>query len=67
MSSRILTTAAGNRYDLLGKPDEDSFRASDVTEPILVLVLHELTDQLRSVQAEPGERVVDVLDGEHDA
>jgi hypothetical protein len=53
--------------DLLGEPDEDPLGASDVTEPIVILVLHQFTDQLGSVRAEPGERVVDVLDREHDA
>jgi hypothetical protein len=53
--------------DLLGQPDEDPFRASDVTEPVLVLVLRQFTNQLGSVRAEPGERIVDVLHGEHDA
>ena len=53
--------------DLLGQPDEDPLRASDVTEPILILVLRQFTNQLGSVRAEPGERIVDVLHGEHDA
>jgi hypothetical protein len=53
--------------ELLGQPDEDPLRASDVTEPIRILVLHEVTNQLGTVRAEPGERIVDVLDGEHDA
>src|SRR5215208_993513 len=53
--------------ELLGQPDEDPLRASDVTEPILILVLRQFTNQLGSVRAEPGERIVDVLHGEHDA
>src|SRR5919206_1275824 len=53
--------------DLLGKPDEDPLRASDVTEPILILVLRQFTNQLGSVRAEPDERSVDVLHSEHDA
>jgi hypothetical protein len=53
--------------DLLGQSDEDALGASDVTEPILILVLRQFTNQLGSVRAEPGERVVDVLHGEHDA
>ena len=43
--------------DLLGQPDEDPLTASDVTEPILILVLRQFTDQLGSVRAEPGERM----------
>src|SRR5436190_10432504 len=51
--------------ELLGKPDENSFGASDVAEPIRLLVLDHFADELRAAFAEPGERIVDVLDGEH--
>ena len=40
--------------DLLGQPDEDALSASDVTEPILILVLRQFTNRLGSVRAEPG-------------
>src|SRR5512132_2849949 len=53
--------------ELLGEPDEDPLRASDVTEPILILVLRQFTNQLGSVRAEPGERIAHVLHAEHDA
>src|SRR5262245_11759513 len=53
--------------ELLGEPDEDSFGAPDVTEPIRVSVLDHFADELRAVFAEPGEGIVDVLHGEHDA
>src|SRR5919109_5459552 len=53
--------------DLLGQPDEKSFRPPDVAEPIHVFVLDDFTDELRAELAEPGERIVDVLHGEHDA
>ena len=52
--------------DLLRQADEDPLGAADVTEPILILVLHQFTDQLGSVRTEPGERIVDVVHGEHD-
>src|SRR5687767_11535653 len=52
---------------LLGKPDENSFWAPDVAEPIRVFVLDHFADELRAAFAHPGERIVDVLDGEHDA
>jgi hypothetical protein len=48
---------------LLGRPDEDPFGTSDVPEPIRILVLRQFTNELGSVGAEPGERVVDVLHG----
>ena len=53
--------------ELLGKPDENSFGAPDVAEPIRVFVLGHFADELRAAFAEPGERIVDVLHGEHDA
>src|SRR6266480_3449792 len=54
--------------EFLGEPDEKAFRPTDVTEPIRVFVLdHFAADELRAVFAEPGERLVDVVHGEHDA
>jgi hypothetical protein len=53
--------------ELLGEPDEDSFGAPDVAEPITVFVLGHFADELRAAFAEPGKRIVDVLHGEHDA
>ena len=53
--------------ELLGEPDENSFGAPDVAEPIRVFVLDHFADELRAAFAEPGERIVDVLHGEHDA
>src|SRR6266511_3566526 len=53
--------------ELLGEPDEQSFGAADVAEPIRVLVLNHFANELRAALAEPGERLVDVVHGEHDA
>jgi hypothetical protein len=53
--------------ELLGEPDEKSFGAADVAEPIRVFVLDYFADELRAALAEPGERLVDVVHGEHDA
>ena len=53
--------------ELLGEPDEKSFGAADVAEPILVFVLGHFADELRAALAQPGKRLVDVVDGEHDA
>ena len=59
---------SGNVFpDLLGEPDENSFGTPDVAEPIRVFVLDHFADELRAALAETGERVVDVVDGEHDA
>ena len=52
--------------ELLGEPDEDSFGAPDVAEPILVFVLGDFADEFRAAFAGPGKRIVDVLHGEHD-
>jgi len=53
--------------ELLREPDENSFGAPDVAEPINVFVLDYFADELRAAFAETGERIVDVLHGEHDA
>src|SRR5438067_5813026 len=52
--------------DLLGEPDENSLGASDVAEPIHVFVLDDFVDELRTVSAEPDQRIVEVVHGEHD-
>src|SRR4051812_18810860 len=63
-----LSDATGSLLpELLGEPDENSFWAPDIAEPIRVLVLDHFADELRAAFAEPGERIVDVLHGEHDA
>lgn len=53
--------------ELLGQPDEQPLRPSDVAESVGVLILDHVADELRASSAEPGQRLVDVLDGEHDA
>src|SRR5918994_1382288 len=53
--------------ELLGEPDENSFGTADVAEPVDVFVIDDFIDHRRAELAEPGEGVVDVLDGEHDA
>src|SRR5438046_607036 len=54
--------------EFLGEPDEKSFGPADVAEPIRVFVLdHFAADELRAVFAEPGKRLVDVVNREHDA
>jgi hypothetical protein len=40
--------------------------ASDVAERIHVLVLDHFVDELRAVSAESGERIVEVVHGDHD-
>src|SRR3979409_2801763 len=53
--------------ELLGEPDENPFGPSDVAEPIHVFILDHFADELRAAFPESGERIVDVLHGEHDA
>ena len=53
--------------EFLGEPYEKAFGPADVAEPIRVLVLDHLADELRAVLAEPGEGIVEVVHGEHDA
>ena len=47
--------------------DEKSFGAADVAEPIRLFVLNHFADELRATLAKPGERLVDVVHGEHHA
>jgi hypothetical protein len=63
---RPLRHGAAALADRLGQSDEKSFGSPDVAEPIHVLVLNHFADKLRAVLAEPGERIVDVVHGEHD-
>lgn len=53
--------------ELLGKPDEEPFRAADVAEPIRIFVLNDFAHELCAALAEPVERLVDFVNGEHDA
>src|SRR5690606_26751030 len=59
--------SAGLVSKLFGEPDENSFGTPDVAEPVDAFVIDHLIDQRRAKLAEPGEGVVDVLDGEHDS
>src|SRR3954469_17299964 len=46
--------------DFLGEPDQEPPRSADVAEPIRVFVLDNFAaDELGTVLAEPGERLVD--------
>src|ERR1700754_611347 len=59
---------AGTSSELLGEPDEQAFGPADVAEPIRLLILDHVTaDELRAVLAQPSERLVEVVDREHDA
>src|SRR5256886_12542664 len=51
----------------LGEPDEKSSGPTDVAEPIHVFVLDHFADKLRAALAESGERIVNIVHGEHDA
>jgi len=54
--------------EFLGEPYEKSFGPANVAKPIRVFVLdHFAADKFRAVLTESGERLVDVVHGEHDA
>src|SRR4051812_8345894 len=53
--------------DLLGQGDDDARGASHVAQSVDVLVLNDLADELTPVSAQPGDGLVDAVDGEHDA
>ena len=69
LGRRLLPTALWWRRsaEFLGESDEKPFRPADVAEPIRVFIPDDLADELRSALAEPLERLVDVVNGEHDA
>src|ERR1044072_6765742 len=52
--------------ELLGEADENAFGAPDVAEAIGIFVLDHVADEHGAALAEPGQRIVDVLHGEHD-
>ena len=51
----------------LCQPGKISFGTQNVTESMHVLILNYLAHDLRTEFAEPGERIVDVLHGQHDS
>jgi hypothetical protein len=53
--------------EFLGESDENPFRPADIAEPIRVSILNYVAYELRSALAEPFQRLVDVVYGEHDA
>ena len=53
--------------ELLGEPDEKPFGPANIAQPIRLLVLHHVADELRPMLLEPGERLVDIFNCEHDA
>ena len=65
--------AAGDRRDglasadLFGQGDDDARGAAEVAEPVDGLVLGHLAEEFGAVGAQPGDGVVDVVDGEHDS
>ena len=80
-SERHLATAGTNPYrartrqmwglgtlrpEFLGEPNEDSFGAPDIAQPIRVFVLNYFVDELRAKLVEPSKRIVKILHGEHD-
>ena len=60
-------TRASALSDLFCQPDEDSFWAVDVAEPVDVFVIHHLANQLRAVWFELFEDRVEVVHVEHHA
>src|SRR5215217_972104 len=68
--SRSSTSRAGHIPADSGLPPpgrENALRAAQEAEPVDVLVLRGLSDEFRTVAAQAGNDVVDVVDGEHDA
>ena len=58
---------AGAHLSSCASPTRSPAGTADVAEPVDVFVLDYLADELRAVLGEPGERLVEVVHGEHDA
>ena len=52
----------GEEVELLGQSDDDALGATQEAEPVEVLVLRDLADELATVAAQAGDDVVDVVD-----
>jgi hypothetical protein len=48
-SSHVIKTTGNASAYLLGQRDDDALRATDVTEPVFVLVLRQLADEFSAV------------------
>jgi NAD(P)-dependent dehydrogenase (short-subunit alcohol dehydrogenase family) len=57
----------GGSAELLGQRDDDPLGAADVAEPVAVLVLHHVSNEVRAAGSQAGDSGVDVVDGEHHA
>src|SRR5215204_7652983 len=67
IASRIASMGRpGGLAELLGQRDDDALGAADVAEPIAVLVLHHLANELRAADSQTGHDGVDIVDREHD-
>ena len=68
ISSSAINTSTGSLLpELLSEPDENPFRAPNVAESIDIFVLNHFADKRCAAFAEPGERIVNIHHGEHDA
>src|SRR3954451_18466318 len=63
----VCHSATGYASEALGESDDDALGAAEEAQPVDVLVLRDLADELAAVGAQAGDYVVDVLDREHDA
>jgi len=53
--------------ELLGQSDDDARRATQEADPVDVLVLRDIANELATVAAQAGNDIVDVVDSEHHA
>ena len=64
---RLCSQTAFGSAELFGQRDDDATGTAEVAEPIEILVLRHLTDELGAMGPHAGYDVVDVVDSEHDA
>jgi hypothetical protein len=65
--SLFITTFALRSAEFLRDSDENPFRTADVAEPMRVFVLDYFAYEARAALAKAVKRLVDVVNGEHDA
>ena len=53
--------------EFLGESDKKFFRPTNVAEPVRVIILDDLTYELRAMITQPFKGLVDIVHGEHDA
>lgn len=66
-AARTWETSLFGFVELFCEPDQEAFVSAEVAEAVRVLVLNDLANELSTMLEKPGDRLVNVSNGEHDA